>query len=76
MVKLLPYKFRISLGFCCQAGLAMFPGAKKTNFKDSLTLGSTDCSSLMWLWPATYVAKSGLLGFCSACVFVLLGFKE
>lgn len=54
----------------------MFPGAKKTNFKDSLTLGSTDCSSLMWLWAATYVAKSGLLGFCSACVFVLLGFKE
>lgn len=58
-------------GFCCQADLVTLPRAKKTDFKDSLILGEHG----LVLPDHVSCGKSGRLGFCSVCVFVLVGLE-
>lgn len=45
------------VGFCRQTGLVKLPRVKKTDFKDSIRLGSMDWSYPTRFWAAIYVAS-------------------
>lgn len=63
------------VGFCCQAGLVKLPRDKKADFKDSPILGEHGLVLPDVFLGSHLCGKSGLLGFCSACMFVLVGLK-
>lgn len=61
--------------FCHQTGLVKLPRAKKTDFKDSPILGEHGLVLPDAFLGSHLCGNSGLLGFCSACMFVLVGLK-